>query len=740
MKIVSEEVQIGGRALKLEVGRFAQQATSNVLVSYGQTMVLTTVVASAKETELGYFPLSVEYIERLYAGGRIKGSRWVKREGRPSDEAVLAGRLIDRSIRPLFPKTYKNEVQIAITVLSVDGENDPDVLGMIGASAALAISPIPWAGPIGAVRLGLGQESGESHFLVNPTDAELATSAMNLVVSCTADKVLMIEAEAKQLPEAVMVEAIKTAKNESSAIIEAIEKLVKKVGQPKVVVADHAHEEKLLQLLKKDFSKEIEAAAEARVTKEYGAGTDELIDAIFTAGKEEFDKKQIAAGIDYQMQQLLRQDVLKNGKRADGRKLDELRPISCEVGLLPRTHGSAVFARGQTQALTVATLGTPALEQLIETAMGEESKRFIHHYNFPPYSVGETGRFGTPKRREIGHGALAERALAPVIPSVDEFPYTIRVVSEIMSSNGSTSMASTCGSTLALMDAGVPIKAPVAGISIGLITDGKKYELLTDIIGLEDFGGDMDFKVAGTRDGITAIQLDVKVDGLTDEIVAGAIERAKKARMIILDKMAAVLPAARPQLSQYAPKIKTIKIAVEKIGDVIGSGGKTIRKIIAQTGATVDVDDEGVVTVASTDIDAVEKALKWVEGLTRDIVVGEEFAEGEVKRILPFGAFVEILPGKEGMVHVSQMSTNFVNNPEEVVKIGQKVSVRVIEVDDQGRINLSMLKEGESRPPRESSPRGEPGRFDHRSSGRSFDRGDHGNRRFGGDRPRRPRY
>lgn len=691
-KVVKKSIEVGGRALSLEVGRFAEQASAAVLAQYGDTMVLATVTASSRETTLDYFPLSVEYVERLYAGGRIKGSRWVKREGRPSDDAVLAGRVIDRSIRPLFPKSYKHDVQVIVTVLSVDGENDPDVLGLVATSAAIAISPIPWNGPVSAVRMGYVHADGaEASLIVNPRVSEQAISDFDFVVASNRDKVVMLEGGFCETPEETVKDAIRMAKDANKKIIGLIEELVAAVGKTKIKAVDTAETGDLHAKIVKDFKKELEAAFAKKAEKEFG-GDDILMLAttIADAYGTEYPAKAIEEALDTLFKKKVREDILTRGKRFDGRKIDEVRPITGEVGLLPRTHGSACFARGQTQVLTVATLGTPSLEQLIESPMGEEAKRYIHHYSMPPYSVGETGRVGTPSRREVGHGALAERALLSVIPSEEEFPYTIRLVSEVMSSNGSTSMASTCGSTLALMDAGVPIKEPVAGISIGLMTAGKKFILLTDIMGIEDFAGDMDFKVAGTKNGITVIQLDIKIDGLTDEMIEGTFERARAARLKILEKMLSVIAAPRKSLSQYAPKVQVVKIPVEKIGEVIGPGGKMIRQIIATTGATVDVEDDGSVMISGVDQTAVQKAVDWVMGLTRDVTVGEEF-EGEVKRILPFGAFVEILPGKEGMVHVSQMSITYVNNPNDVVKIGQKVHVRVMEIDDQHRINLSML-------------------------------------------------
>jgi len=692
MDIISKTVEIGGRTLKLEYGRFAQQASSAIVASYGETTVLATVVARPPKADLGYFPLSVEYVERLYAGGRIKGSRWVKREGRPTDDAILSGRLIDRSIRPLFPKGFMNDVQVVVTILSVDSENEPDVVAINAVSAALAVSTIPWNGPIGAVRLGyVDQKNGEqSHFLLNPTESEMPFCDMDVVVSATKDRIHMIEAGAREVAEPIVLQAFKAAKTEAQNIIAAINDLAKEVGKTKATFVSTLPDKALLADLKKDYAEEVAQMLEDRVAKENETDNSELIEAIFDKYGEKYAQKDIEKALDYLVKQKIREDIIISEKRPDKRKINEIRPLAAEVGLLPRTHGSGVFQRGQTQVLTVATLGSPSMEQLIESPMGEESKRYMHHYSFPPYSVGETGRIGFSSRREIGHGALAERALLGVIPSEEQFPYTIRLVSEVMSSNGSTSMASTCGSTLALMDAGVPIKEPIAGIAIGLMTKDDAYKILTDIIGLEDFSGDMDFKIAGSKNGITAIQLDVKIDGLTDSMLEESLTRGKEARLFILEKMLSVIPASRTKLSQYAPKVAVVKVPQDKIGEVIGPGGRMIRNIIAETGATVDVEDDGSVTITGQTDESVAKAREWVEGLVREVAPDEEY-EGTVKRIMPFGAFVEILPGKEGLVHVSQMSVNYVNNPEEVVKIGDTVKVRVMEIDDQHRINLSML-------------------------------------------------
>ena len=724
MAKTSVSAEFAGKTLTLETGVLAPQATASVLATLGDTVVLVTVVEGKSRDDIDYFPLSVEYVEKLYAGGRIKGSRWVKREGRPTDESILIGRLIDRSIRPLFPKEFKQEVQVIATVLSVDSEHEPDIVAINAVSAALAISSIPWSGPIGAVRIGYvtEKEGTASEFLLNPTDSEAEHSDLDIVFSQLKDKTNMIEAGALQVPEEVLVEAVKKAHTETAKILTLIEELVKKVGQKKQAVPQNTALMDAVKFVEKGYAKEVEGLIATRANKEgSGTETDDLLTAIYADAKmadpnTTMDKKLLSKAVEYVMFKKIRSNVVEKSKRPDGRKMDEIREITTSVGVLPRTHGSAIFQRGLTQALTIATLGSPRMELLIESAEGEESKRYIHHYSAAPFSVGEAGRIGSPSRREIGHGALAERALQAVIPSQKDFPYTIRLVSEVLSQNGSSSMASTCGSTLALMDAGVPILKPVAGISIGRMSVDDASALLTDIIGLEDFSGDMDFKVAGTDTGVTAIQLDVKIPGLSVEEIAEIFARAKTARMEILKTMTKTISEPRKEVSMYAPKIETLQIPVDKIGELIGPGGKVIKNIIAQTGATVDVEDDGTVTVSGVDEASVQKAVDWVTGMMREVVVGEEF-EGEVKRILNFGAFVEVLPGKEGLVHVSKMSKEFVNSPEDVVQLGQMVKVRVVEIDDQGRINLTMLLDSEDTGPA-------------RSGG-----GDRGPRREGGSRP-----
>jgi polyribonucleotide nucleotidyltransferase len=695
MKYLEESIDINGQKLTFQVGKAAFFATTSVFGRLGDTCVLVTVTLGKENENIDYLPLSVEYVEKLYAGGRIKGSRWVKREGRSSDEAVLKARLIDRSIRPLFPKGFRQEVQIIVTLLSVDGVNSPEILAALTTSAALHLSPIPWAGPIATLRIGYIKANGsEGSFIVNPDEEDEKYSILDLVVSSTKEKVVMIETKAEELPENLLLEGIKLAEKESQKIIDFIDNLRKKVGQPKIPFSSPVFNEKLIQVLRKDFDKEINNLVLRKAEKEFddAEALEAVVGDVLEKYKDEFDKNQILKTIDYLTKESIRQKILKERKRIDGREPDDIRPLSAEVSVLPRTHGSGLFQRGETQVLSVVTLGSPLLEQLIESPEGEEAKRYIHHYYMPPYSVGEIGRLGFPSRREIGHGALAEKALEPVLPSEKDFPYTIRVVSEVLSSNGSTSMASVCGSTLALMDAGVPIKAPVAGVAMGLVSlSDDDYVILTDIMGVEDFAGEMDFKIAGTRKGITAIQLDVKNKGLTDKMIAETLEKARLARLKILEVIEKTIPYPRKELSKYAPKVVVITPPEDKIGDIIGPGGKTIRSLIAKTGVDITIDDEGKVNISGLDKEKVEEAASLIKNMVRDVTVGEVFV-GEVKKLFPFGFLVELFPGKEGLVHVSQMGMGFVKNPARFVKIGQKVKVRVYQIDNQGRINLQLLR------------------------------------------------
>ncbi|MBI3887866.1 polyribonucleotide nucleotidyltransferase [Candidatus Microgenomates bacterium] len=693
-KTIKKELEVSGKTISFEINKLAPQANVSVIAKCGDTEVLVTVVSGASKN-LGYFPLTVDFVERLYAGGIIKGSRWVKREGRPTDESILTGRLIDRSVRPLFPKDFMDEVQVIVTLLSTDGENDHDVLSILAVSLALHVSNIPWNGPVAAVRAGYIAKD-EAGVIINPQISEMAFSDLDLVISGNKDGVVMLEAGAKQLPIERALIAIEKSLPEISKLVEFFDDLRKEVGQEKYTYDVKTLNQDLISEIDKNYWKELEPFVFTNDpnNKPHTEKIDELKTTITEKYAENPDKGQIGEIVDLIVKKHIRKSILETKKRSDGRKPGEVRDVSGEVGLLPRTHGSAVFQRGLTQIMSVVTLANPSLEQWIETAEGMEEKRYLHHYNCPPYAMGETGRMGSTGRREIGHSALAERALFPVVPTQEKFPYTIRVVSEVLSENGSSSMGSACGSTMAMMDAGVPLLAPVSGVAMGIIAEDKdNYVVLTDIAAFEDFYGNMDFKIAGSENGITAVQLDIKMNegfhGLTFKMIKDTFAQNQEARAFILEKMLAVIPENRKTVSQYAPKVVTIKVPVEKIGEVIGPGGKNIRNIIATTGAEVNIDDDGTVTISAIDADSVEKARAWIDGTTRELVIGEEF-EGEVKRILPFGAFVEVLPGKEGLVHVSRMTAGYVGNPEEVVQIGQKVKVKVMEIDEMGRLNLAM--------------------------------------------------
>lgn len=720
-KVIEKSIDLGGKKLTLQQGKLAGQADGAVLATYGETVCLATVVSAPPKMVVDFLPLTVDYQEKLYAGGRIKGSRWVKRDGRPSDAEILTSRLIDRSIRPLFPKEYRQDVQVIVTVLSVDLENSPDIVGAVAVSAALAASTIPWNGPVATLRVGLKDKV----YFTNPLDSEQIYSDIDLIVSSTKSAVVMIEAGAKEVSEEEIQAGIEYAQKESQKLIGFIEDFAKEVGKEKQVVAEHKATKGLEEKVKKLIGDKFDVIIPEMATKEMAGGKfNELKQAVIASFDGVDEKLEAAEAFEKLFKKAVRA-ILLSGKRPDGRSHTEIRPISIEVGVLPRTHGSAIFTRGQTQVLSIATLGTSSLSQLLESATGEEEKHYMHYYSMPPFTTGETGKVGSPSRREIGHGALAERALIPVVPAEDKFPYTVQIVSEVMSSNGSTSMASTCGSTLALMDAGVPITSPVSGIAMGLIVESpEKYAVLTDIIGLEDFNGDMDFKVTGTSKGITALQLDVKTLELTPKILGDALNQSKVARTEILEKIVAAIATPRGAVSKYAPKIKTIKIDPAKIGEVVGSGGKTIKKIVAETGADVKVEDDGTVNIAAVNEENLQKAVEWVEGLVKEVEKGEIY-DGVVKRIQPFGAFVEILPGKEGMVHVSDMGEEgeFVQKPEDKVAIGQKVKVRVKEVDEMHRINLSMRMD-----PATDKPKGDRNGNGGGSRG-GFGRSDRGGRR-----------
>lgn len=725
MAVERFETNWGGKNLIIETGRLAGQANGACTVQYGDTLVLATAVMSSKLREgIDFLPLSVEYEEKLYAAGKIKSSRFIKREGRPSDEAILTGRLVDRSIRPLFPQSIRNDIQVILTVFSVDGENDSDIPALIAASTALMISDIPWDGPISGARAGFIPSEGATtglggEWVLNPTFEARAKAKLDLVVTGTPDKVLMIEAGAEELKEEFIEEAIAFGQKHLRKILTLIEEVRAKVGKPKRPAQEAPTTDEELRLKeeglraieetqkfldgKRDliFDKPKASKVERRAMK------DELYDLVAQHLKAEgFSHEARQAGmaaVGEGIERLVTEAILKEGKRVDGRALTDIRPLNIEVAVPPRTHGSALFARGDTQVLTTVTLGAPGLEQTIEGMDVSGKRRFFHHYNFPPYSVGETGRMFGPGRREIGHGALAERALWPMIPQDREaFPYTVRLVSEVLSSNGSSSMASTCAASLALMDGGVPIKKAVAGIAMGLAsTPEGQYKIITDLQDLEDGKGGMDFKVAGTRDGITAIQLDTKTTGLMPQIVHETLVQAREARIKILDVMDAVLASPRPELSPWAPRIVSFKIPTDRIRDVIGPGGKMINEIIDATGVTIDIEDDGLVMITSTSPEASEKAVAWIKNLTREVKAGEIF-DGKVTRLMDFGAFVEVLPKQEGLVHISELAHYRVNRVTDIVNVGDAVKVKVIEIDEMGRINLSrkaLIEPGSEQPP-----------------------------------------
>jgi polyribonucleotide nucleotidyltransferase len=676
---------IAGRTLTIETGKLAGQADAAVTLRYGETVVLVTVCFAREAREgVDFLPLTIDYEERLYAAGKIPGG-FIRREGRPSEAATLACRQTDRPIRPLLPKTWHSEIQIVTTVLSADQENDPDIMSVIGASAALSLSEIPFDGPVGAVNVGYIN----NELVLNPKMSELKESHLDLVVVSTKDKVIMVEAGAKEISEDIVLKAVKFGHEANQAIINMQEQMQQAMGKPKLPVPEgKVNAAVLTELVKIVEEKMGPVLAQADKTKREQA-LDNLAEELAATLSGKYSAEDIAAAIDTRVRAEVRTDVLDKGRRVSGRSVTEIRPITCEVGLLPRTHGSGLFTRGQTQVMSITTLGSARKEQMLDGLGLEESKRFMHHYNFPGYSTGEVRRVGAVGRREIGHGALAERALLPVIPSDEEFPYTIRLVSEVLSSQGSTSMASVCAGSLSLMDAGIPVKKPVAGVAMGLVTDNTgRFAVLTDIEGVEDFNGDMDFKVAGTRDGITAIQMDTKLKGITIEIVEKTLFQAKEGRLFILDKMAQAITAPRTDVSKYAPRMTKIKIDPGKIGAVIGTGGKTIRAIIEQTKATVDVSDDGTVVIGSNDMESTQKAISMIEGLTREAQIGDIFT-GKVSRIFEFGAMVEILPGKEGLVHVSELADYRVANVEDVVKVGDEIMVKAIEIDNLGRVNLS---------------------------------------------------
>ena len=692
------ETELAGRKLVIETGKFAGLANGSVTVRYGDTVVMVNVTASKEPKDgVDFFPLSVDYEEKMYSVGKIPGS-YQKREGKPSDKAILTSRAIDRPLRPLFPKDFRNDVVVVATVLSVDQDNSPEVCAMIGASAALSISDIPFGGPTAAVNVGLV----DGKIIINPTEEQRKVSDLTLTVAGTEKKIAMIEAGANEVPDDVMLEAIKEAHVEIKKLCKFIEGIKEEIGKPKFEYKSFAVDEDIYEYLKSNFEEDVKQALQETDKTTRDNNIAEVTEKIENAYSEKFgedkleeDKASIGEALYKLQKKCVRNMIFNEHKRVDGRKLDEIRPLSCEIDLLPRAHGSALFTRGQTQVLSVTTLGMMSEAQELDGIDTEKTKRYMHQYNFPAYSVGEARASRGPGRREIGHGALAEKALVPVLPSVEEFPYAIRVVSEVLSSNGSTSQASICGSTLSLMAAGVPIKRPVAGISTGLVTnpdDENDYVMLTDIQGLEDFFGDMDFKVGGTEKGITAIQVDIKIDGLTYDIIKEAFERTRIARKHILeDVMAPVISEPRKELSKYAPKIITTKIKVDKIKDVIGKGGDTINKIIDETGVKIDIEEDGQVFIYTEDMEKGNQALEMIEDIVREVEVGEIYY-GTVTRIATFGAFVNLgVNDKEGLLHISKISKERVNKVEDVLHVGDKIPVKVTEIDDQGRINLTAI-------------------------------------------------
>ncbi|MCI7260080.1 MAG: polyribonucleotide nucleotidyltransferase [Selenomonas sp.] len=682
----SFEMELGGRKLVIENGKMAKQANGAVLVRYGDTVVLVTATASAEPREgVDFFPLTVDYEEKMYAAGKIPGG-FIKREGRPSSDAILCARLIDRPIRPLFPKGYRNDVQIVATVMSVEQDNAPELAAMIGASAALTVSDIPFNGPIAGVRVGRVNDE----FVINPTEEQRKVSTLNLTVAGSYDAVMMVEAGANELPEEVILDAILFGHQEIKRIVEFQNEIRNECGKEKREAKLFTVPEELMTAVR-DYTKDRLDEATRNPDK---LDRDAHIADINAEAMEHFlveypeMDKEIAIALHDIEKEIVRRMITHEKIRPDGREVEEVRPVSCEVGLLPRTHGSGLFTRGQTQILTVTTLGPLGDEQIIDGLGPETTKHYIHHYNFPGYSVGEAKPIRSPGRREIGHGALAERALVPVIPTTEEFPYTIRLVSEVLESNGSSSMGSVCGSTLSLMNAGVPIKRPVSGVAMGLVKEGDKYTILTDIQGMEDALGDMDFKVAGTTEGVTAIQMDIKVAGIDRDILYSALQQAKRGRAFILGKMLECIDKPAAELSPYAPRVETIKIKVDKIRDVIGTGGKVVKKIIDETGVQIDIHEDGNIFISSVDAESMKKARQMIEDIVREVEVGEVYT-GKVTRLMKFGAFIEVLPGKEGLCHISQLADHRVEKVEDVVQVGDQLQVKVVEIDDKGRVNLS---------------------------------------------------
>jgi len=681
----SFECNIGGRKLIIESGKLAGQASASVTIRYGETVVLVTLGIADKPREgADFLPLTIDYEERLYAAGKIPGG-FIRREGRPSENAILACRLTDRPMRSLLPKSWRRDIQIITTVLSADQENDPDILSIIGASAVLTMSEIPFSGPVGAVRIGYINDE----FVVNPTLPQMETSQLELVVASSKDAVVMVEAGAKEISEELMLKALEIAHETNQDIVKMQEAIREALGRPKVSLPEEVVHNELADAVANAVSDKLAALIKLPNRQARADALDTMKKELVGSLGGTYDEAEILAMLDKKFKVALRNSILNNGERLGGRKLTEIRPLSAEVSLLPRTHGSGLFTRGQTQVLTITTLGSIRKEQQLDGLGIEETKRFMHHYNFPPFSSGEVKRLGSPSRREIGHGALVERALVPILPEDEAFPYTIRLVSEVLSSNGSTSMASVCASSLSLMDAGIPIKRPVAGIAMGLITgeDGR-YAVLTDIEGAEDAYGDMDFKVAGTAYGITALQLDIKIKGLVFEIIEKTLSQAQEARQQILEVIRQTISASRSELSPYAPRMYRIQIDPEKIGAVIGPGGRTIRSITDQTKTTVDVENDGTVLIGSPNAEKANKAIELIKALTKEIEVGDVYT-GKVTRVMNFGAMVEILPGKEGLIRIGELDNQRVGRVEDAVNIGDEVNVKVIEIDNMGRVNLS---------------------------------------------------
>ena len=705
--------ELAGRQLTLEFGKYCGQANGSVIVRLGDTVVMVNATAAEKPREgQDFFPLSVDFEEKMYAVGKIPGG-FIKREGRPSEKATLTSRLIDRPLRPLFNKGIRNDVQVVATVLSVEHDVTPDIPAMIGASAALAVSDIPWAGPIAGVNVGLV----DGEVVINPSVAQREVSKLNLTVAGTDEAVLMVEAGAKEISEEDMLRAILTGHEEIKKLVAFQKQIVAEIGKEKREFPVFETGADVKEVVRAEFMDRVEWAFEAFDRHERSAREDVIAKEAHEKYAEQFEGRmgEVDDVLYYMKKEVMRRKIIEQGVRPDGRSLTQIRPIWCEAGVLPRTHGTGVFTRGETQVMSIATLAPVSEAQVIEGLGVETSERYMHNYNFPPYSTGEAGRLKSPGRREIGHGALAKRALEPVIPPVDEFPYAIRVVSEVLSSNGSTSQASVCGSTLALMDAGVPIKAPVAGVAMGLIkdTESNKVAVLTDIQGLEDFLGDMDFKVAGTMNGITAIQMDIKIKGIDEAILRQALSQALDGRLFILGKMLETLPQPREHLSQYAPKIIHFMINPDKIREVIGPGGKMINKIIDETGVKIDIEDDGSVYIATPDEAAAAKARRIIEGIAKDVEVGEVYM-GKVVRMMNFGVFVELLPGKDGMIHISKLAKGRVEKCEDVVKIGDEIEVKVAEIDSQGRVNLirNDIEYDNTDMPRRSAPGQRPPRRD----------------------------